>query len=398
MPQVNLGVVQANNISQQEYWDNRLLEMIKLERTNFVFSTFGREIVIPKNEGTQTYSVRRYNSLPVRALDTTGEKLAEGVPNEPLKVEAHKVQADVDQFGAYIEITDWVKDIHMDDIKSIYQPELARHAAEVIERNILAKLADASEYFAGGVATSGEQLGVDDVLKMDDLRRVALYMKVNKRQGNPKFGGKPMAVLHPYVMSDLLDDPVLIERLLLPGTENTPIKLGTLQSYQFYGMYVMETLIAEEALATSVAPFSTNLTALQALGTGTATVVAVGTIRAAGSPKKLYKCATAGATSSTWTEISDFHIYTSYVLGKDPYVIVKFGQGGLEWKMTDFNASKGDPLGQKATFGYRMWTGAKVIDPIAICKVYSRTNYDVTDLVDLNGWEDVWQATASQAE
>lgn len=393
---VNLALAQANNIKQQEYWDNRLLEMIKLEKSNFVFSTFGREVIIPKNEGTTTYSVRRYNSLPVRSLDTNGEMLAEGVANDPLKIEAHKVQADIDQFGAYIEITDWVKDIHMDDVKTIYQPELARHAAEVVERNIISKFVDASEYFAGGVALSGLELESTDVLKMDDLRRIALYMKVNKRQGNPRFNGKPVAVLHPFVMSDLLDDEVLLNRMLLPGQENTPIKTGTLQSYQFYGMFVTETLIAEErtaaAIATELEQTGANLAALEALDN---TDVAVGDIYLVGST--LYVCATATSSASTWSVTPNFHVYTSYVLGKDPYVIMKFGQGGLEWKMTDFSATKDDPLGQKATFGYRLWTGAKVIDPIAICKVYSRTAYDVADLVDLGEWEDVWQATASQA-
>ena len=132
------STVSRNDILQQEYWDNRLLEIIKLNSSNYVFVNLGKEVTIPKNEGTLFISMRRYNSLPVRALETvidpvtgvnTGEMLVEGEANAPLKVEAQKIQASVDQFGAWISITDHVQDIHMDDIKSIYQPELADLAA-----------------------------------------------------------------------------------------------------------------------------------------------------------------------------------------------------------------------------------------------------------------------------
>lgn len=348
MPASNvLGTVQRNEIFQKEYWDNRLLEIIKLNSSNYVFVNLGREVTVPKNEGTLTISMRRYNSLPVRDLSDptllvdpvtgrpTGERLLEGIPNTPLKVEAQKVQASLDQFGAWISITDYVKDIHLDDIKSIYQPELADHAAKVRELNTLAKLEDASDFFVGGTATEIGELTDEDILTIKDLRIAALIMKNYNRQGHPKAQGKPLIVVHSNVMHDLLDDEDLKDRLLNPGQENAPIKIGTLASYMFYGLTVMETLLAEVQTVTP----------------------------AEGNP---------------------FNVYTSYLLGKDPYVVTKLGAGGVEWKMTGFEAAKTDPLGQTATFGYRMWTGAKVIDPLAITKIYSVSNYDVLAGMDLD--------------
>ena len=341
------STVDRNEINQREYWDNRLLEIIKLNSSNYVFVNLGKEVTIPKNEGTLTISMRRYNSLPIRSTGTGdtfdllgGEKLEEGLANTPLKVEAQKVQASVDQFGAWISITDHVQDIHLDDIKSIYQPELADHAAKVRELNVLAKLDDASEYFgADGTATSIEDLVpptdtvVGDVLTIQTLRRTALIMKNYNRMGHSKAGGKPLIVVHSNVMHDLLDDEDLKDRLLNPGQENAPIKIGTLASYMFYGLTVMETLMAEVQTVTP-------------------------------------------------TEGDAFNVYTSYLLGKDPYIVTKLGAGAVEWKMTGFEASKDDPLGQTSTFGYRMWTGAKVIDPIAITKIYSTSNYDVLSGMD----------------
>lgn len=349
-----LSVVQTNNINQAEYWISRLLTMIKLESEEFLFSRFGKEITIPKNQGTTTISLRRYNSLPVRDIltaptTTTGgqalEKLYEGVPNAPLKVEAQKVQATVDQFGAWIEIVDRVQDIHFDDIKKEYQPELARHAAEVRERNVIAKIsADCSVNFAGFVKTTEATLASTDVLSLKDLRKMALIMKVNKRKGNEKSGGKPITLVHPNVMADLMDDEDFSEKYLTAGMDNAPIKAGNLQGLSLYGMYVTETLIAPVVEA----------------GTGDA----------------------------------KFNVYRSFMLGREPYAITSLGSAGIEWKETGFEAKKGDELGQKASIGYKQWHGAKTLDPIAIQRVSSRSAYDVSLTAIVS---DPIGATASQA-
>ena len=56
-----LAVLQKNGISQNEYWSKRILEMIKLEKQNFVFTELGTEVTIPLHEGTKTFTARRYN-------------------------------------------------------------------------------------------------------------------------------------------------------------------------------------------------------------------------------------------------------------------------------------------------------------------------------------------------
>jgi N4-gp56 family major capsid protein len=229
-----------------------------------------------------------------------------------------------------MEITDWVDDIHLHDIKSVYQPELARHAAEVKERHIINSFADASEYYVGGkTSINGYVAADDDYLTLEDLRRVALYMKNYNRKGHRRFGGRFVAIVHTNVMNDLLDDDILTQKLLETGQENAPIKAGTLAQYMAYGLNFVETLIA---------------------------------------PVK---------TSVPGGQLVPVNVYTSFVLGNDPYVVTRLGSQGVQFKMTGFEASKTDPLGQRATFGYKMWTGAKVIDPLAIFKVYSVSKFDV---------------------
>ena len=321
-----LAVLQKNGLSVQEYFSKRLLEMIKLEKSNFVFTNLGVEMNLPKNEGTKTYSVRRYNHLPVG-----NHQLTEGVTPTALKPEGHKVSGVINQFGALMEETDVAADIHFDNIKTIYQPELARHAAEVIERNVVSSFTDASEYYVGTNHTKADDITAADTVTFKDFRVVALTMSNANRKGHSRYGGKFVGVMHPNVMNDLLDDPVLVNKLLVPGSENGPIKQGTLAKYMAYGMYFTDTLV----------------------------------------------CPVKANTKSV-------NVYTSYVLGFQPYMVLGLGGSNVKFYDTGFTADKSDPLGQKATFGYKLWTGAKVLDPMAITAIYSASAYDIALYNDTN--------------
>ena len=339
---VNLAMAQANDIKRDEYFDKRLLEMIKLETSQFVFSNLGRKVEIPRKEGTTTIRLRRYNSLPA---SVSGSTLTEGTAPTPLKISAVKVDGTISQYGAYIEESDVSSDIHMDDIKSIYQPELARHAAEILERVIVAALADGSDFFVGtGVTAVNDYTSstAAAILTFDKVREAWLTMKVNRRGGHPRFGGKPVLVVHPSIMQDLLDDQDLVDKLLVPGNENTPIKNGSLQQYMVHGMYFVESLILEPVASTNT-----------------------------GNP----------------------NVYTSYLLGNEPYVVIGLSGGGVKFLMTGFTPSASDPLAQKQTFGYKMWGGAKVIDPVAVTAIYSLSSFD--KVADFSS--DIHGATASQA-
>lgn len=314
-----LAVVQANGLKMEEYWAKRLDAMIKLEQENFVFTNLGKKESIPYKQGTKNFSIRRYNHLPVG-----NHKLVEGVTPDSLKTEGHKVTGAIDQFGAFIELTDVADDIGFDSIKSVYQPELARHAAEVIERNVISKFTDGSEYYVGASSTDADDITGSDVLTFKDLRINALTMKLYHRKGHKKFKGKPAVVVAPNVMQDLLDSEDIEKKFLVPGNTNAPIKSGTLESYYIYGIYLMESLIL--------------------------------------TPKK---------------NASNVNVYPTVMLGDDAYMVLDLGKGVTKWYNTGFTADKEDPLGQKATLGYKLWTGAKVKDPMTIIMIYSASAYDI---------------------
>lgn len=321
MAKITLATLQKNGISQNEFWSKRILEMIKLEKSNFVFTELGMSKILPKNQGTKSFSVRRYNHLPYD--EDTKHTLTEGVAPASLKPESHKVTGAVHQKGAIMVQTDVSDDVHFDDIRDIYQPELARHAAYVIERNVIDSFTDASEYFVGAGNDSIDDITEEDILTFKDLRAVALSMTNYNRQGHRKYGNKFVTVMHHNVMADLIDDPVLINKLLVPGNENGPIKNGTLAKYLAYNMYFTDTLVC---------PVEKNTNGL--------------------------------------------NVYSSFTLGRDPYMVLGLGSKNVKFFNTGFVADKADPLAQKATIGYKLWTGAKITDPMAITRVYSACSFD----------------------
>ena len=180
-----LAVLQKNGISQNEYWSKRILKMIVLEKSNFVFTQLGTDVSIPLHEGTKTFTARRYNHIP---YDANGKhKLTEGTAPTALKPEAQKVSGVVNQYGVVMEETDVAADIHFDNIKTIYQPELARHAAEVRERNIVDSFSDASVYYVGVGNTDVNGIEATDIVTFKDLRTVALTMTNFNRKGHRKY-------------------------------------------------------------------------------------------------------------------------------------------------------------------------------------------------------------------
>lgn len=327
-----LEVLQRNGLSEDQFWSRSLQKMIVLEQSEFVFTRLAKKESIPKNFGAKIWTTRRYLHLPV---DLDKGKLAEGVAPTPMKVEGVTVSGTINQYGAYIELTDVANDIHFDDIFSIYQPELARHAAETIERDLIKAVeAEASVRFPGS-KTAVSAIAATDKLTFTAVRQAWLSMKNHFRRGHSLAGGKPILVTHPNVLQDLLDDTTVIKDLIIvPGYDQKIIRNGTINEYTVHGIYFMESMVLD--------------------------------------PKP------EGASSA--------NVYSSYLVGEDSFALLKLGAEDVKWYKKGFVADSNDPLGQKATVGYKLWTGGKVLDPMAVTVLYTGSSFDVaySDLSDDN--------------
>lgn len=319
-----LADAQKNGLLNNEYWQKRLLKMITLAKENFVFQNLGKTTNLPRNMGTRTVSYRRYLSLPV---DLQKQKLVEGVPPEALKLEGTKVSGVIDQYGAFFRITDWVDDIHMDDLRQEYQPELARYAAEVRERVTIASFTEASESFVGG-GVGEDAITATDTMTLAELRKARLAMTISRRKPHRKYG-RYLVAASPQVIQDLLDDDDAIKQMEI-GNDNAPLKAGTVVNYVFYDLAFIETQILAEP-----------------------------------TPNE-----------------NDINIYTTYFIGDEAYAVIELSGKGLSWHYKPFKEEGTDPLAQLATVGYKMWYGAKVLDPTSIIAIKSAAAHDVTVDID----------------
>lgn len=309
----HLADSQRNDLKNETYWAKRLKRIIALEEKEMPFIGLGEAVTLPKRQGTLKYTIKRYLKLPV---DIVKAKLAEGVAPDFMKMEGTKVTGQVAQYGAIIGFTDVEDDVHFDNLKEVYQPEFARHANELRERIVLEAIdAEASKWIAGGDPAEANATG----LTLKELRRIDLSIRVNLRRGHKAGGGKTVTVVAPQVMQDLLDDADLLTNMLQTGQENAPIRDNTLRNYTVYNLNIQESLLLSD-----VAAFD---------GVDT--------------------------------------IYYSYMMGEDPYQVITMGD--LQWKEVPFTATHGDPLAQNSSIGYKFWIGAKVIDPVAIVQIASKS-------------------------
>lgn len=317
-----LAVLQANGLSEDQFWATSLQEMIAIKQDEFVFTKLAKKESIPRKAGTKTWTTRRYLSLPV---DLEKGALTEGIAPKPMTIEGKTVSATMKQYGAYIELTDVAEAIHFDDIMNVYQPELARHAAETVERDLIkAVKTEASVAFSGSASSVDT---VTDVLKFEDVRRAWLRMKNHLRKGHSFAGGKPVFVAHPNILQDLLDDNAIVADLIIqPGYDSKIIKTGSIAEYTVYGIYLIETNILEPTLNNA--------------------------------SQKVY-------------------VYDSFLIGANAFVQLTLGEGDVKWyKKESRTPDSGDPLGQKATLGYKLWTGGKVIDPLSAVVIHSASSFD----------------------
>ena len=66
----------------------------------------------------------------------------------------------------------------------------------------------------------------------------------------------------------------------------------------------------------------------------------------------------------------------SVLVGDEAFALLNLSANDVKWYKKGFTADSGDPLGQKSTLGYKLWTGGKVLDPMAITTIYSGSGFD----------------------
>ncbi|MBQ6022580.1 MAG: N4-gp56 family major capsid protein [Clostridia bacterium] len=202
---VEAGVVTNENALSPEmktFYDKTL---ITLAGANLVHEQFGQRRPIPRNGG-KTVEFRRFSKLP-KALTA----ITEGVTPAGNKLNVSAVSCTVDQYGDYIEQTDMLELTAVDNTIVEATRELASQAGLTLDTVVRNELIGGTNVMyapkvSGGTETEitlRADITADCRLRVKDVFKAAAELKAVNA---PKIGGSYVAIIHPYVAYDLMQE------------------------------------------------------------------------------------------------------------------------------------------------------------------------------------------------
>lgn len=203
-PTVNVTTDSKLSAENKTFYDRALVEEAG---PNLIHGQFGQKRPIPKNGGKRI-QFRRYASLP-KAL----KPLTEGVTPEGRKLSATAVEAEVNQYGDFVCLSDVLDLTAIDNNVLEATKAVGRQAGltlDTITRNVLQS--GTNVFYCPKVGANGAQTPVTDrsgldktcTLTVDVVKKVAAMLKAANA---PKIDGDYVCILHPYVAYDIMSDP-----------------------------------------------------------------------------------------------------------------------------------------------------------------------------------------------
>lgn len=173
MPTNTTASTGSNTYLNKTFYDRKLLENTK---TKFVHANFGQKRPIPRNNG-KWVEFRKFDTFTPNIDQAT---LVEGQTPTGQTLSQSKVDAEVKQYGAYVEISDLLNLTAYDPVIAASTELLGEQLGTVIEwvtRD--AMNATTNVQFANGAA-SRVALTASNKLTVDEIRRAVRTLKKNK--------------------------------------------------------------------------------------------------------------------------------------------------------------------------------------------------------------------------
>ena len=155
------------------FYDRKLLDTAK---TRFVHANFGQKRSIPHNNGKRV-EFRKYNLF---TPDTGALTLVEGVTPTGQNLSQSKVEAEVKQYGAYVEISDLLEMTSYDPVIADSAELLGEQLGTVIEWVTRDAMCETTNVQYAGGAASRVALTASDKLTVAEIRKAVRTLKKNK--------------------------------------------------------------------------------------------------------------------------------------------------------------------------------------------------------------------------
>ena len=306
----------GNDLSDEmkTFYSDYLIDMAEPE---LVHDQFGQKRPIPKNGGKKI-EFRKYSPL-AKALTP----LTEGVTPKGNKLNVSTVEAEVAQYGDFIEMTDTLLltaiDNNLVEATKLLGSQAGR-TADTITRNVIT--GGTNVIYSGGKSARAELTQGTDKLTVTDIRKAVRQLKLFNA---PKFGAYYVGIIHPDTVFDLMDDELWKYPHQYKDTEN--IYNGEIGSIA--GVRFVET--------TEARVFSG-----------------------------------AGASSA--------NVYATMIVGDNAYGVTEITGGGLQHIVKQLGSSgTADPLNQRATAGWKLYKTAEILVNEYMVRIESASSFATTE-------------------
>lgn len=183
------------------YYDDYLIDC---SSPKLVHDQFGQKRPIPAGRG-KTIEFRKVSPLPVSTTPLT-----EGVTPESQQLTISTVEAPVQQYGGYVELSDMVVLTAIDNNLVIAAKQLGAQAGKTLDAITREALAGGTnvQYAEGQVTERNQLVGGkaegNHYLTVDAVRRA---VRTLKKQDAEPIGDSFIGIIHPDVAYDLMSDP-----------------------------------------------------------------------------------------------------------------------------------------------------------------------------------------------
>ena len=285
--------------------------LIKLAAPKMIHDQFGQKRPIPAGNG-KTIEFRQFKSLPAIPAD---RELVEGITPTGQNYGVTAKTATVKQYGGYVTVSDMLNLVAYDpQMKEIMDmlAEQAGKVSDIITRDIIQ--AGTNVMFAGGKsARSG--LTASDKLTIRDLRKA---VRLLKRVDAPTIDGDYVALIHPDISFDLMDDSAWVDANHYAGSG----RIFEGEIGKMYGIRFVESSMA-----------------------------------------KIWKP-------------GEVPVYGTLVLGRNAFGVTSINGGGIETIVKQLGSGgTADPLNQRSTCGWKLNKTAKILTEEYMVRIESTSDY-----------------------
>ena len=237
--EMNTNVTGDSGLSAENkmFYDKTL---IAEAQANLVNDQFGQKRDIPKNGGKKI-EFRKFASLP-KAMTA----ITEGVTPDGKKLSVTAIEAELNQYGDYIVMSDVLDLTAIDNVVVEATKIIGRQAGltlDTVTRNVLQSGTNVYYCPKADGSEVDSRAGLDNTcqLTVDAVKRAAAILKASNA---PMIDGAYVAIVHPYAAYDLMSDPEWVDAYKYANPENLyKGEIGKIAGVRF--VESSEALIAE---------------------------------------------------------------------------------------------------------------------------------------------------------